>query len=96
MEKVEAVAETLKALVCLMVDRPNEANVETIMDGPGVMYRVKVSPIDLGKLIGQGGRTARSLRQILQAVSMTQRVKISLDLEGSVLGTATIAQVGII
>jgi predicted RNA-binding protein YlqC (UPF0109 family) len=50
------------------------------MDGPGVMYRVRVSPIDRGKLIGQGGRTARSLRQILQAVAMTQKLKISLDI----------------
>jgi uncharacterized protein len=80
MEKVETVAETLMALVRLMVDCPKEVSVETIIDGPGVMYRVKVSPIDRGKLIGQGGRTARSIRQILQAVAMTQKVKISLDI----------------
>lgn len=80
MEKVDAVEEALNALVRLMVDWPNEVNVETIMDGPGVMYRVRVSPIDRGKLIGRGGRTARSLRQILQAVAMTQKLKINLDI----------------
>jgi predicted RNA-binding protein YlqC (UPF0109 family) len=82
MDNVESVAEMLKAMVRLMVDRPDETAVKTILDETGVMYRVHVSNLDRGKLIGQGGRTARSLRQILQAVAMTQKIKISLDIEG--------------
>jgi uncharacterized protein len=82
MEKVESVAGTLRAMVRLMVDRPDETTVEIVVDGPDVMYRVHVSSLDLGKMIGKGGRTARSLRQILQAVAMTQKIKISLDISG--------------
>jgi predicted RNA-binding protein YlqC (UPF0109 family) len=63
-----------------MADRPDEVNVQIIIDRPGVMYRINVSAVDFGKLIGQSRRTARSLRQIPQAVAMTQRVKIGLDL----------------
>jgi predicted RNA-binding protein YlqC (UPF0109 family) len=80
MENIEAVAEMLTPMVRLMVDRPDEVSVETIMDGLGVMYRIHVSPLDRGKLIGQGGRTARSMRVILQAVSMTQKIKVNLDI----------------
>jgi predicted RNA-binding protein YlqC (UPF0109 family) len=82
MDNVELVAEMLRVMVRLMVDRPDETAIEVIMDSTGVMYRVHVSTLDRGKLIGQGGRTARSLRQILQAIAMTQKIKISLDIEG--------------
>ena len=80
MERVETVADMLRALARLIVDEPDEVVVETVMNGSGVLYRVRVSQRDHGKLIGRGGRTARSLRQILQAVSMTQKLKFNLDI----------------
>ena len=80
MADVQSVAEMLRVMVRLMVDQPDEVVVETVMDGPGVIYRIKVAPTDVGKIIGQGGRTARSLRVIVGAVSMTQKVKMNLDI----------------
>jgi uncharacterized protein len=80
MADVQSVAEMLRVMVCLMVDNPDEVSIETIMDGPTVSYRVTVAPTDVDKVIGQGGRTARSLRVILQAVAMKQKLKINLDL----------------
>jgi predicted RNA-binding protein YlqC (UPF0109 family) len=39
-----------------------------------------VAPSDLGKVIGKQGRTARSMRTILQAASMKQQKRYSLDI----------------
>ena len=80
MADVQSVAEMLRVMVRLMVDEPDEVVVETVMDGPGVIYRVKVAPTEVGKIIGQGGRTARSLRIILSSISMSQKVKMNLDI----------------
>ncbi len=80
MADVQSVAEMLKVMVRLMVDQPDEVVVETVMEGPGVVFRIKVAPTDIGKIIGQGGRTARSLRIVLQAISMSQKVKMNLDI----------------
>jgi predicted RNA-binding protein YlqC (UPF0109 family) len=78
--KAESIADALKAIVRLMVDRPDEVMVETQIYEAGVMYLVKAAKEDCGKLIGQGGRTARSLRIILTAISMTQKCKINLEI----------------
>jgi predicted RNA-binding protein YlqC (UPF0109 family) len=76
------IAEMLRSLVRLMVDYPDEASVEARTTLLGVTLYVRVAPSDAGKLIGQGGRTARLLRQILQAVSVTKKLRIYLDIEG--------------
>ena len=80
MADIQSVAEMLRVMVRFMVDQPDEVVVETVMDGPGVIYRVSVASSDVGKIIGQGGRTARSLRIVLQAISMSQKVKMNLDI----------------
>ncbi len=80
MADVQSVAEMLKVMVRLMVDQPDEVVLEAVMDGPGVIYRIKVAPTEVGKIIGQSGRTARSLRIILGAISMSQKVKMNLDI----------------
>jgi predicted RNA-binding protein YlqC (UPF0109 family) len=44
------------------------------------VYHVKVSPEDLGRVIGKGGQTARALRVLLTAVSARTDQRIGLDI----------------
>jgi hypothetical protein len=80
MDDKQKVAQMLLTVAKMMVDHPDEVSVETVDMPLSVMYRLKVAPSDRGKLIGQGGRTARSLRIVLQAVGMTTKMRIGLDI----------------
>jgi hypothetical protein len=51
-----------------------------INEGGGVTYRESVADEEIGQVIGKQGRTARSLRTILAAVSMKDRQRYTLDI----------------
>ena len=44
------------------------------------VLKLRVAPQDVGKVIGKQGRTARSVRTILGAVSMKLRHRYTLDI----------------
>jgi predicted RNA-binding protein YlqC (UPF0109 family) len=64
--------DELKALIELMakalVDKPGEVSVRETDGEQTTIIELRVAPDDLGKVIGKQGRTARSLRTILNAV----------------------------
>ncbi|MEC9281299.1 MAG: KH domain-containing protein [Bdellovibrionota bacterium] len=64
---------SLKDLVEFMakslVDNPNDVEVSEIAGEQTTVVELKVSKDDLGKVIGKQGRTARSMRTILNAAS---------------------------
>ena len=80
MEQITQIAETFRGVVRLMVDYPDDVEVSPIKDGEGFVLEIMVSRTDVGKVIGKMGRTARSLRQILQAVSMTHKIPITFNI----------------
>ncbi|MEM7051830.1 MAG: KH domain-containing protein [Acidobacteriota bacterium] len=59
--------ESLAELVRLMVDYPDEVEVDQFMDGDETVFELFVAQDDLGKVIGRKGRTARALRTLLDA-----------------------------
>lgn len=63
-----------------LVDEPEAVEVETYQDAGSTVLRLRVSPRDLGKVIGKQGRTARSLRTILGAASMKLKHRFALDI----------------
>lgn len=64
---------SLKDLVEFMakalVDYPDQVEVNEIVGEQTTVVELKVSKEDLGKVIGKQGRTARSMRTILNAAS---------------------------
>jgi predicted RNA-binding protein YlqC (UPF0109 family) len=52
-----------------LVDKPDEVEVNEIVGEQTTVVELKVSKEDLGKVIGKQGRTARSMRTILNAAS---------------------------
>lgn len=65
--------QSLKDLVEFMakslVDFPDKVEVNEIVGEQTTVVELKVSKEDLGKVIGKQGRTARSMRTILNAAS---------------------------
>jgi predicted RNA-binding protein YlqC (UPF0109 family) len=72
----ELVTEIAKALV----DDPAGVIVEAVEREESTVLRLRVSPGDVGKVIGKQGRTARSMRTILGAVSMKHHHRYTLDI----------------
>jgi len=50
-----------------LVDKPEEVVVNEIDGEKTTIYELKVASIDLGKVIGKQGKTARATRTILSA-----------------------------
>ena len=77
-----AIRDLILGLAHALVDDKDAVSVELRADTGGVTgILLRVAPADLGKVIGKQGRTARSLRTILQAASMKHDQRYSLDIE---------------
>ncbi|WKR22198.1 RNA-binding protein [Actinomyces israelii] len=62
-------AEALEHLVRGIVDRPEDVTVVSRSLRRGDLLEVRVSPDDLGRVIGRSGRTARALRAVIGALA---------------------------
>ncbi|HON83569.1 MAG TPA: KH domain-containing protein [Caldisericia bacterium] len=61
--------DVLEKLVKTIVDYPEKVQVKRIEGTSTLIYEVRVSPEDIGKVIGKQGKTAESIRTIVQAIS---------------------------
>ena len=62
-----AVHESLVRVIGLIVDEPEEIDLEEIPGRESTLFELQVASEDLGKVIGRQGRTARALRSPLAA-----------------------------
>jgi len=73
-------AELISEIARSLVDKPEAVSVMvTAQDGATALH-LHVDPTDVGKVIGKQGRTARSLRTILSAVSVKLHHRYSLEI----------------
>ena len=63
-----------------LVDFPEQVKVSEVQGEQTTVIELKVAKEDLGKVIGKEGRTARSLRTILAAVSTKLRKRSVLEI----------------
>ena len=70
------IAEIARALV----DAPEQVEISSVTHDAATVLQLRVAPTDIGKVIGKQGRTARSLRTILSAVSMKLQHRYTLEI----------------
>ena len=75
-----SVAELVREIAQALVDDPAAVQVESVDRDESTILRLRVAPQDVGKVIGKQGRTARSVRTILGAVSMKLHRRYTLDI----------------
>ncbi len=75
---------SLKDLVEFMakslVDAPEEVEVNEVVGEQTTVVELKVAKSDLGKVIGKQGKTARSMRTILNAASTKLKKRSVLEI----------------
>ena len=67
-------------IIRLQVHRPDRVDMKAQYVGNSVLLQLRVSPDDIGKVIGKQGRTVRSLRIVLSSISSKTGVHFELDL----------------
>ncbi|MCS6876024.1 MAG: KH domain-containing protein [Aquificaceae bacterium] len=63
-----------------LVDHPERVNVQEIEGEKTVVIELRVEKADLGKVIGKGGRIARSLRTILASMGRKINKRVVLEI----------------
>ena len=64
----------------LLVDAPDEVEVEDFDERGTTIYELFVAPDDLGIVIGKGGRTAKALRSLVEAAAEKAGGRATLDI----------------
>ncbi|MDR2160566.1 MAG: KH domain-containing protein [Desulfovibrio sp.] len=72
--------ELVEYIAKALVDKPEEVLVTEIGGEQTVVYELRVSKDDLGKIIGKQGRTARAIRTILGAASIKLKKRAMLEI----------------
>ena len=73
---VELVAVIAKSLV----DKPEEVEVTESFDKQSILIELKVSPDDMGKIIGKQGRIAKALRTVVKAAATKAGKKVVVEI----------------
>jgi len=79
-DKPDNMQELVTEIARALVDEPGAVIVEAVEREESTVLRLRVAPADVGKVIGKQGRTARSMRTILGAVSMKHHHRYTLDI----------------
>lgn len=82
-EKLQNAEELVRVIARALVSRPDAVEVEAVDDEDDeemTLLELRVDPEDLGRVIGKQGRTARSLRTLLNAVGLKHHQRYTLDI----------------
>jgi predicted RNA-binding protein YlqC (UPF0109 family) len=74
------VAELIRYMAVNLVERSDEVRVELVEERNANVYELEVAEPDLGKVIGRGGKTARALRTVVQAVAPRSRKRTLVEI----------------
>ena len=72
-ELVEVIAKSL-------VEHPEEVVVTEKETGKSIVVELKVSPSDMGKVIGKQGRIAKAIRSVVKAAASKDDKKVIVDI----------------
>jgi predicted RNA-binding protein YlqC (UPF0109 family) len=77
------VREMLLFVMRSLVDAEDKLEIALLAAAEGAAFQVRCAPLDVGKLIGKSGRTARAIRTILSASAAKNGRRYTLDIAQS-------------
>lgn len=73
-------AKLIDMIARALVDKPDEVSVNEVVGENTTVLELKVAKEDLGKIIGKQGRTARSIRTVLNGASTKLKKRTVLEI----------------
>ena len=70
----------LEMIAKVLVDNPDQVQVTEVEGEQTTVLELRVAQVDLGKVIGKQGRTARAIRTILGAAGMKMHKRFVLEI----------------
>ena len=87
---MESDAQFLEFVVKSLVDNPADVKIKRTVDEMGVLLTLEVNTLDMGKIIGRSGNTAKAIRTLLRVVGMKNNARVNLKInepEGGIRST---------
>ena len=72
--------ELIEYIAKALVDYPEQVSVNVMEGSQSIVLELSVAKVDLGKVIGKQGRTAKAIRIILGAASAKIRKRAMLEI----------------
>ncbi len=79
-EKENELVTLIEYIVKALVDYPDQVKVNAVRGEQTTVIELNVAKDDLGKVIGKQGRTAQSLRTVLNAASTKIKIRSVLEI----------------
>ena len=73
--------ELVEVIATALVDNPEEVVVTESMKGEDTLIELKVSPADMGKVIGKQGRIAKAIRSVVKAAASKEDKKVIVEIQ---------------
>jgi predicted RNA-binding protein YlqC (UPF0109 family) len=74
------ISELVRFIAASLVDHPDEVDVVLVEERNASVYELEVDEIDLGKVIGRGGKTAKAIRTLVNAVAPRSRKRTIVEI----------------
>ncbi len=71
--------DILETIIVNLVDNKEEVFINEKQDEQGIVFEVKVAESDMGKIIGKQGKTAKSIRTVMKAISSKEKKKVTVE-----------------
>ncbi len=72
--------ELIEVIAKALVEHPEEVEVVEKENGHTLVLELHVAPSDMGKVIGKGGRIAKSIRSVVKAAATKTDKKVIVDI----------------
>lgn len=63
-----------------LADNPSQVYVSEIEGENSLILELRVSPDDMGRIIGKGGRTANAMRTLVRVLAAKQGKRVTLEI----------------
>ena len=73
--------ELVEVIAKALVDNPEEVVVTESMKGEDTLIELKVSPADMGKVIGKQGRIAKAIRSVVKTAASKEDKKVIVEIQ---------------
>ncbi len=64
-----------------LAESPDQVEVTETVEDSTTIYRLKVAPEDMGRIIGRQGRVVRAMRVLLRAAAARQGLHVALEVK---------------
>ena len=86
--------EFLEYVIKALVDAPEQVKVNRTVDEMGVLLTLEVGAVDMGKIIGRQGNTAKAVRTLLRVVGMKNNSRVNLKINEPIGGLKSPERIG--